>query len=75
MHNAKDDLWLTSLLFSNPLQAYLSRLVSVRQANGFLAKPIQFEQIVTHLGQLLPIEWTYAPTEDLSEIAASATQK
>ncbi len=40
-------------------------------ANGFLAKPIQFEQLVTHLGQLLPIEWSYALAEDLSSAAAS----
>ena len=39
-------------------------------ANGFLAKPIQFEQLVTHLGQLLPIEWSYAPAEGVSGAAA-----
>ena len=44
------------------------------RANGFLAKPIQFEQLVTHLGQLLPIEWSYAPAADLSGAAASTDQ-
>ena len=39
-------------------------------ANGFLAKPIQFEQLVSHLGQLLPIEWSYASAEGLSSAAA-----
>jgi CHASE2 domain-containing sensor protein/CheY-like chemotaxis protein len=32
-------------------------------ANAFLAKPIQFDQLLTHLSTLLPIEWSYAPTE------------
>ncbi len=32
-------------------------------ANAFLGKPIQFEQLLQHLGTLLPIEWTYLPDE------------
>jgi CHASE2 domain-containing sensor protein/nitrogen-specific signal transduction histidine kinase/DNA-binding NarL/FixJ family response regulator len=43
-------------------------------ANAFLSKPIHFEQLLTHLSTLLPIEWSYATTEPSQTALTENTQ-